>query len=76
MALFGLTVSEVARASGVSRPYVSRALSGGLTPSPAFWRTLEANLGKLVEHRTGQVFEVPTTQADESVRLVLGEKAA
>lgn len=46
MALFGLTVSQVAKASGVSRPYVSRALSGSLTPSTAFWRMLEANHGQ------------------------------
>ena len=32
--LFGLTVSEVAKAGGASRPYLSRALGGSLVPQP------------------------------------------
>jgi len=47
--LFGLNISEVAKAGGISRPYLSRALPGTLAHSPKFWRTLERNLGRLVE---------------------------
>ena len=67
MALFGLTISEVARAASVSRPYVSRLLSedgklnGG---SSRFYRTLEVNLGKLIDGRGGQVFEVTAIPSD------------
>jgi hypothetical protein len=67
VSLFGLSVAEVARAGGVSRPYVSRMLGGSLTPSTAFWRTLEANLGRLVEIRTGQVFLVEPSRVDNAV---------
>ena len=76
MGLFALSVTEVARAGGVSRPYLSRALSGTLAPSPAFYRQLESNLGRLVEGRQGQVFSVPVTQADDAIRLLLEAKKA
>ena len=74
MGLFALSVTEVARAGGVSRPYLSRALSGTLAPSPAFYRQLESNLGRLVEGRHGQVFRVPVTQADAEVRQILHDQ--
>ena len=61
MRLFGLTISEVAKAGGVSRPYLSRALSGSLQPSPAFFRRLEGNLGRLVDQRGSQFFSIPVT---------------
>ena len=61
MRLFGLTVSEVAKAGGVSRPYLSRALGGSLVPSPVFWRRLEGNLGRLVDQRGSQFFNIPVT---------------
>ena len=64
MRLFGLTISEVAKAGGVSRPYLSRALSGSLVPSPVFWRRLEASLGKLVDQRGSQFFSIPVTACD------------
>ena len=76
MGLFALSVTEVARAGGVSRPYLSRALSGTLAPSPAFYRQLESNLGRLVEGRQGQVFSVPVTQADDAIMLLLEAKKA
>ena len=69
--VFGLSHAQVAKCAGVSRPAVSRILAGTLAPTPAFWRTLEANLGKLVEHRSGQVFEVEVTQADHAVGRML-----
>ena len=61
MRLFGLTISEVAKAGGVSRPYLSRALGGSLIPSPVFWRRLEGNLGSLVDQRGSQFFSIPGT---------------
>ena len=61
MRLFGLTVSEVAKAGGASRPYLSRALGGSLVPSPVFWRRLEGNLGRLVDQRASQFFSIPIT---------------
>ena len=71
MRLFGLTVSEVAKAGGVSRPYLSRALSGSLVPSPVFWRRLEASLGRLVDQRGSQFFSIPGTACEEAVAEVL-----
>ena len=72
MRLFGLTVSEVAKAGGVSRPYLSRALGGSLVPSPVFWRRLEGNLGSLVDQRGSQFFQIPVTACEGDVAEVLG----
>jgi transcriptional regulator with XRE-family HTH domain len=71
ISLFGLTVAEVARGGGVSRPYVSRALDGSLVPSPQFYRRLESNLGRLVENRSGQIFSVPVTPVDAAGLLAV-----
>ena len=70
--LFGLTVSEVAKAGGVSRPYLSRALGGSLVPSPVFWRRLEGNLGSLVEQRGSQFFQIPVTACEGDMAGDLG----
>ena len=72
MRLFGLSISEVAKAGGVSRPYLSRALSGNLKPSPAFFRRLEGNLGRLVEQRGSQFFQIPITACEGDLAEVLG----
>ena len=72
MRLFGLTVSEVAKAGGVSRPYLSRALGGSLVPSSVFWRRLEGNLGRLVDQRGSQFFSIPVTACDADVVEGLG----
>lgn len=72
MRLFGLTISEVAKAGGSSRPYLSRALSGTLQPSPAFFRRLEGNLGRLVEQRGSQFFQIPVTACDGDLAEGLG----
>ena len=72
MRLFGLSISEIAKAGGVSRPYVSRALSGSLVPSPVFWRRLEGNLGRLVDQRGSQFFSIPVTACERDVAEVLG----
>ena len=72
MRLFGLTVSEVAKAGGVSRPYLSRALGGSLVPSPVFWRRLEGNLGSLVDQRASQFFQIPVTACEGDLAEGLG----
>ena len=72
MRLFGLTISEVAKAGGVSRPYLSRALGGSLVPSPVFWRRLEGNLGSLVDQRGSQFFSIPVTACEEALAEGLG----
>jgi len=64
---FTIPVTVVAQATGVSRPYVARILSerdnfGG---SPQFWSSLERNLGKIIEQRHGQVFEVPAQEINQ-----------
>lgn len=64
MRLFGLSISEVAKAGGSSRPYLSRALGGSLVPSPVFWRRLEGNLGRLVDQRASQFFSIPVTACE------------
>ena len=72
MRLFGLSISEVAKAGGSSRPYLSRALSGNLKPSPVFWRRLEASLGRLVEQRASQFFQIPVTACEGDLAEGLG----
>ena len=72
MRLFGLTISEVAKAGGVSRPYLSRALGGSLVPSPVFWRRLEGNLGSLVDQRGSQFFQIPVTACEGDMAVDLG----
>lgn len=73
MRLFGLTVSEVAKAGGVSRPYLSRALGGSLVPSPAFWRRLEGNLGRLVDQRGSQFFSIPGVDCEGDLAGIFAE---
>lgn len=72
IALFGLGLNDVAKAGQVSRPYVSRVISGGLKPSTRFLRGVEANLHHLVEHRHGQVFQIKVASV-EAAEGVLGE---
>ena len=72
MRLFGLTISEVAKAGGVSRPYLSRALGRSLVPSPVFWRRLESNLGSLIDQRGSQFFSIPVTACDGDLAEGLG----
>lgn len=69
--LFGLSVSQISACGGVSRPYLSRALSGNLVPSPAFWRRLESGLGTLIDRRDSQFFAIPVTDCDGAVAEVL-----
>jgi hypothetical protein len=67
MKFFGLSPTEVAKACGVSRSYVSRIISEGdvFLGGDAFYRRVEQTLGSLVEKRTRQVFAVqPTAISD------------
>lgn len=70
VSIFGLGFSDVAKACLVSRPYVSRVLCGQLQPSPRFLRHLEGNLGKLIEARQAQVFQIAVTPTEEAVAVV------
>ena len=64
MALFGLRIRDVAEAGSVSEEHLTMALKERTELSPDFYRTLEANLNKLVEGRTRRVFEVELTKND------------
>ena len=58
--LFRLSPSDIAKATGVSRPYVARLLSPNddFQGSPEFYRALEAKLGAIIEGRSSQYFTV------------------
>lgn len=71
--LFNLALRDLARVGGVSRPYISRVLGGGLKPSNQFLRRLEAGLGLLIQERQGQFFKVATTPV-EAAEQVLARK--
>ena len=64
---FDLSPSSIAEATGVSRPYVARLLSQAddFCGSPQFWLSLERNLGKVIEVRRGQVFEVAALSVEQ-----------
>ncbi len=70
VSLFGLGLSDVAKAGNVSRPYVSRVLGGGLRPSARFLRHLESNLHTLIQQRHGQVFSVEVTPTEAAVDVL------
>jgi hypothetical protein len=61
--LFRLSPTDVSRATGFSRSYISRLLScnDDFTGSPAFFRTLETKLGTVIDQRASQFFTVPAT---------------
>jgi hypothetical protein len=77
--IFGLGPTAVARAGGVSQPYVSRVLSDGdpFTGNQEFYRRLEGRLGCLIESRTAQYFRVsptPVRHVENAVeQVILGE---
>ena len=78
MRLLGLSASEVARASGVSRSYVARILSprDELVGSQAFYRTLEARLHEVIAARTTQFFTLPATPVARAREVLDMEMAA
>lgn len=70
---FGLTVSQVARACGVSVPYVSRVLSQNgchISGSSEFWLGLEKALGKLVQDRQTRIFDVVPVDVSKAEELL------
>jgi len=71
---FSIPVATVAKACGVSRPYVARVVSERdvFAGSPTFWSALERALGKLVEARQAQIFAVPPQPAEAIERLASG----
>lgn len=70
--MFGLGPSVVARAAGVSQPYVSRILSDKdpIVGNPEFYRRLEGKLGSLIESRRTQFFRVPPSPIRRIERAV------
>ena len=59
--IFRLTPSEIGKATGFSRSYVSRLLNpkDEFSGSPEFFRVLEQQLGAIIEERSAQYFTVP-----------------
>lgn len=57
---FDIPISAVAEAAGISRTYVSRVLSerDELAGNDQFWMKIERGLGKLIESRRAQVFQI------------------
>lgn len=73
MQFFGLTLSQVARACGVSVPYVSRVLSPNgshISGSSGFWLAAEKALAQLVEERRTQIFEVTPVDVAKAEALL------
>ena len=60
MEFFGITVTAIAKATGMSQTYVSRVLAPNdvLAGSSGFWSCLEKVMGQLVQDRQSQIFEV------------------
>lgn len=58
--LFALTPTEIGRATGSIRCYVSRIISenDGFRGSDAFYRKLENRIGDLIANRSTQFFQV------------------
>lgn len=56
--LFDLSLADVARVAGVSRPLVSRAIHGDPAVNPdIIYRKLEGRLGDLIERRRRAFFQ-------------------
>jgi hypothetical protein len=59
--LFRLSPSEIGKATGYSRSYVSRLLNpkDEFSGSREFFRTVECKLGQIIDQRASQFFTVP-----------------
>jgi hypothetical protein len=66
--LFRLSPTDVARATGFSRSYISRILSPNddFTGSPEFFRSLETKLGTVIAGRTAQYFTIPAVSVQRA----------
>ena len=66
--LFRLSPTDVARATGFSRSYISRILSpkDDFTGSPEFFRSLETKLGTVIAGRTAQYFTIPAVSVQRA----------
>lgn len=71
---FSIPVTTVAKGCGVSRPYVARILSqkDAFEGSPVFWSGVERALGRLIEARQAQVFDVPARPTEAIEGLATG----
>lgn len=65
--LFGLTPTEIAKAVGASRCYISRILSetDPFVGSDWFYRKLEIRLGDLIANRSTQFFQVNAVPVED-----------
>ena len=74
--LFRLSPSDVAKATGFSRPYVARLLSAkdDFQGSAEFYRILECKLGAIIDGRQSQYFTCPAVSLGR-VRGVLEQMA-
>ena len=66
--LFRLSPSEIGKATGFSKSYVSRLLNpkDDFSGSPEFFRALESKLGQIIDGRSSQFFTcsaVPVARA-------------
>lgn len=68
---FGIPITEVAKQCGVSQPYISRILSSAdpMDGSARFWRRVENELGRLVEKRQKQIFEIQAVESESVEQL-------
>jgi predicted transcriptional regulator len=68
---FDLSPTAIAQATDVSRPYIARLLSekDDFSGSPQFWASIERSLGKIIEARRGQVFDVAALPAEGVLAL-------
>ena len=70
---FGLSISSIAKATNMSVPYVSRLLSQNgshIEGSSRFYLALEKALGRLVQDRQSQIFEVVPVDASKAEELL------
>lgn len=74
MQFFGLSISSIAKATGMSQTYVSRVLSENdiLVGSSSFWLSIEKGLGRLIEtERQNQIFDLPSSVDTDKVERLL-----
>ncbi len=68
---YGIRMSVVAKQCGVSQPYISRIFSSTdpLEGSSQFWRRVEAELGRLVDQREKQIFNIQAADSESVEQL-------